>query len=538
MPEKHGRGGVVSAVIVAGVSTMFYSLATILVYSLGHDSGARTADSRTWPGGSPVAEDEDANMSTGSDLGFAEDAFVKAPSLNAGHILFWQCVIEGLFMSSVVGVPTLLAYVARKAEDKRAEETELLSQRDSDDSNQRVSMDTFTSNELRGIVVGDWADVDDSISFDSDGEPKRSRRVVFNYHIDYAPPAPPAADQDNLRSCLKRATRPAVVGAMRADVVAVLAAVAVVTRQVVSERERTPMPIPLPPRRAALLCVGYGVLKLLATLANYVALTSDLGLCNTAVLMASAPLFATVIRRFLVSLSYSRELTLKHAPGALLAAAAVATVLGTVRSSELVPVAVAVLVVGGFCSAAALQIHAVIRPQVHPYFIAVSFAVVGTAVCGLYIMLNDCEGPSVQQWGYTMSLCVCCLIADTTAASEAAEAQHIPSGFARTVGLALALGLQTVVLDSPPTIESSVAVVFAFSSGILLEIARMAANPLPYFPLAYDDCDAPPSTPPTPPTPQPSTEPPLPSLSTLPLPSRSQRTRRSHRTSVESALEV
>eukprot|EP01060_Flectonema_neradi_P022088 TRINITY_DN3032_c0_g1_i1.p1 TRINITY_DN3032_c0_g1~~TRINITY_DN3032_c0_g1_i1.p1 ORF type:complete len:511 (+),score=53.02 TRINITY_DN3032_c0_g1_i1:219-1751(+) len=481
------RQGTVEAVLVVGVATVFSSFAWCVVYFLGQHTESISGDDFS----------DSAGDSTYVDI-------VKP--MGAVQILLIQSVIEGIFMSSVVGVPTLLAYLARKAENKRAAEAELHSLNSSISS--RESVDTFTSNELRGIIVEDaWCDVDDDRGTSADPENDANlsrlmgistRNVSFNPVIDFDPQPPRVVS--NLTSCLKRSTRPDIYHGTRAEITAAIVVAMLSIRQIEQERERTPMPIPLPPKRAAFWCLIYGVCRAVSTLTFYMGLTGSLGICNVAVLCSVYPLFSTLMR----TLFRGENLTLKHLPGSVLC------VIGSVTVLFFTPnfmVSIFTLIVGGGTLAASLEIHHVIRTQVHPYFIAVSFTVAGSIICGGISIFTGVDSPSTSQWGYVMLLCVFSLVADTAAATSAPSEHHIPVGFARAISIALALGLQTVLFDMPPGVGTSMAAIAQFTAGILLEISRMNARYLPYHQLSsappIDDLWDPPETveaaPPTPP---------------------------------------
>ena len=486
------RQGTVEAVLVVGVATVFSSFAWCVVYYLSHHKESIIGD-----------DFQSDSIEDGSVVDISNP-------MGAVQILLIQSIIEGIFMSSVVGVPTLLAYLARKAEDKRAAEAELHSLNNSISSDQ--SVDTFTSNELRGIIIEDaWCDVDDdrNTSLDDATNDEHLSRLVgnntdrcvtFNSVIEYDPQPPRAVSITN--SSLKRSTRPSIYNSTRAEVTAAIIVAMLSIRHIEQERERTPMPIPLPPKRAALWCLIYGLCKAVSTLAIYTGLTGTLGICNVAVMSAAYPLFSTVMRM----LFRGENLTLRHVPGSVLC------LIGSVGilffTSEL-GMSLLIIIVGGGALAAALEIHNVIRTQVHPYFIAVSSTVAGTVICGVIAIVTGVDSPSSGQWGYVMLLCVFSLLADTAAAASAPSEHHIPVGFARAISIALALGLQTVIFDMPPGVGTSMIAIVQFTAGILLEISRMNARYLSYHQLSSAPINED-WGPPTPPQPAPPTPPILP----------------------------
>eukprot|EP01064_Diplonema_japonicum_P011774 TRINITY_DN19222_c0_g1_i2.p1 TRINITY_DN19222_c0_g1~~TRINITY_DN19222_c0_g1_i2.p1 ORF type:complete len:518 (+),score=48.94 TRINITY_DN19222_c0_g1_i2:132-1685(+) len=493
------RQGAVGAVVLAGVSTVFHSVGTVFVFWLGH---------LKWSSGQ---YSESASVAAPVHVANQSDEFTDS-ALTGVQIMFWQCLLEGIFMSGVVGVPTMLAYLARKAEDTRAAEmssgiqlqaAELTLTTSSGEEKRRNSVDTLTSNELKNILVGDaWCDVDeDQISAGEHSlPPMRRRRVTFNHRIEYDPPPPPPIPFENITSRLKRETRPSHRMSTSAFIAAAVLVSSTAVRQVIQEKQRTPMPIQLPPKRAAFLCILYGFARAVSVLGNYMGLASDLGLCSVAILFSSTPMFSMVLRVALLGESF----TASHLPGVILMLVGCAMV---VMNSPAFTSFV-VLIMGGLGGAVAHFFHNVIRTQVHPYFIAVSMTVAGCLSCGIVLLAQGAGSPSGEQWGYIMGLCVCCLLSDTTQAAGSPESPHVPAGFARALAIALALGLQTVVIDQPPATPTSLAAIFTFSATILLEVKRMSTVYLPYLPLSTVPIDEPPELPDTPPEPRPPTPPP------------------------------
>eukprot|EP01063_Lacrimia_lanifica_P012914 TRINITY_DN19605_c0_g1_i1.p1 TRINITY_DN19605_c0_g1~~TRINITY_DN19605_c0_g1_i1.p1 ORF type:complete len:592 (+),score=201.44 TRINITY_DN19605_c0_g1_i1:151-1926(+) len=495
-PHLHGvegavRAETINALLLTGSSTVFYSFAAVVVWSLCHLKG-RPAENQHWWGENTTGAEEVGGV------------FLYEP-LDAVSVLCFQCVIEGLFMSSVVGVPTLLAYLARKAEDERAKEREMtraaahagtalpppvgapqpLRRRESAGS--LLSNHSMTSADLVGIVVDDaWCDVDDEEEGDAMEESVASRpaapsipprrTVTFNRIIAYDPPPPPPIPLDQVTSRLKYITRPAVVQAMHAHLAASVLIATVAAREIQAERERTPMPVTLPRRQAAMLCALYGVVKCVSTAALYVGFASSLALIETVVLFSSAPAFGTLYRCVVLGDGFSW----KHIPGGFLVFMSCGLIVMTLPHGIGFAAPLCVVFLGGGGFALAGQLHNDLRLQVHPYFIAVSFTIVGGVGCGVVHLLQGNQGPSGAQWGQLMLLCMLALAADALSASGDVEKIDVPSGVARSLFVALPMGLQTVVI-APLSSSSSLAAVLAFSAHVFLEVSRMSTSRHPSY---------------------------------------------------------
>ena len=460
MEEFTDRQGAISAVLIAGFSVVFYGFATSLVFWLSHATPP--------PTGHTYAEDDPLRLYNNATQG-AERS--EDYSMSSIQILFVQCLIEAVFMSSAVGVPSVLAYLARQAEEKREEERLARSERASrhsvgDEASEAPEGSLPPAPDLLDAWDGPWAGSDSG---------DEGRVVTFNPRLEFDPPPPPPVPPDLVQSCLKYATRPAVVAAAQAHCAAAIVIAAIISRQIEAERERTPMPISLPPRSAALLCLLYGLMRFVSTLSQYEGIAASLGLTEVGILAALLPAFSAAFQYF-----KGMELNRYHYPGFVMSAASVVFVF--IKSPSYWAVIFAI--VGAGFNTVAHHIFNAIRPQVHPYFIAVSFNLVGIVVCGFVHIVGSYDSPHGQQWTYVMVLCVCTLIADTASASGVPESQYIPVGFARAIAIALALGLQTVVLDTPPSPKASLGAVLAFTAYVLLEIGRMSSKDVPYMALS------------------------------------------------------
>ena len=470
----HGREGAIRAVLLEGVSVAFSSFCTVLVFWLSHNSGDQTRHSSQTIFNNSL--DDTPAVPNPTHLLHTQ---YGDKDIGVIALLLLQYLIEGVFMSSAVGVPSLVAYLARRAETQRIEREQEGDWEEgrSQATGRRRSCDTLTSNEMRGIlevgIINGWGD-EDTASTNTGG--RQATTVVINHHIEYDPPPPPPIPHDQIRSCLKYSTRPAVVQATRAQITAVICLLAVTAEHIEQERQKKPLQITLPPRRAAMLCVLYGFARFLSTLCQYNGIVNGVGLTTVAVLTATAPIISSIYRTCRGGEAFNKC----HVAGFVLS---VASVVMVAFGADGALSFVATFGSGVFAAAAHL-IYNAIRPQVHPFFLAMSFNVVGSVVCGFLYIILAVDLPGGQQWSFVMILSVLSLIADTALANGAPESQYIPVGFARAVAIALALGMQTVVLEDPPSSLSSFGAILAFSAYVLLEIGRMSAKNLPYVPLS------------------------------------------------------
>eukprot|EP00755_Sulcionema_specki_P009039 Sspe_Gene.42568::Locus_20680_Transcript_1_1_Confidence_1.000_Length_1610::g.42568::m.42568 len=465
-PRPSPRGSrqlALAAAVTAGLATVFSSFSTLLVYWLG-----RSSDDFPPPPTVPPAATGNTSATPPPPL--------DTDGLGALQIIVLQSLIEGLFISTALGLPVLLSHLAQKAEENRLAEAaaSALSLSTSSSEEHRMSVDTFTSNELRGIVVNDaWYDDDDG-----------RRRVYFCPKVEYDPPPPPPLAGPP-RSCLKRSTQPRVFGTTTAATTAAMALLlSAAEEEELRRAAESPHLTPISLRKAVLLCVGYGSARTVAAWGQYRGLTGQVGLSDTAVLLATTPLWGCAIRWRLGE----ESLTLQHGLGAVLALAGM--VLAAWGNS---PFDAIFIVVSAIAMAYAYHLQTVLRRSLHPLLIALSATGVTAVLAGMVQLPQHWREVSGEKWGQVMVLGLVTLVADTTTAATPADIRHAPVGIARALAIALALGLQTAVVDDPPNFPSSLGAITAFSAGVLLEICRMAEDDQRYEQLpgsAYLEPDA------------------------------------------------
>eukprot|EP01065_Artemidia_motanka_P029786 TRINITY_DN35868_c0_g1_i1.p1 TRINITY_DN35868_c0_g1~~TRINITY_DN35868_c0_g1_i1.p1 ORF type:complete len:578 (+),score=151.93 TRINITY_DN35868_c0_g1_i1:61-1794(+) len=467
------------SVLFTALSTLLFSVACTAAEFLWHPSNEL-----------PAAASAIAKAATGRITGPwhdprppldapAEQPGLLAPRLGSAQVLLLQCLVEGLFMSTVVALPIMVARLAQRAAERRFHEwtRSVARRRQRSDSG---SIDTFTSRELRNCVLEDaWADVDDDSQISGASLFRRgTTKVRFNPVIDYSPTAPPPNPQP--KSCLKGPPGPAIIAATAA---------AAATLTVMQATLHPPEPSGGgSTRRAALLLAAFGVSHTIAVGGQYAALVGDVSLCDAAVLLLPSAGWDIAVRHFVMQSAppLSAALLSHQVLAGVLATAAVCLAAANNSAGGVLWT----LLAGASLAVSQRLVDTLLRLETHAVAMGVSFVVCGALMCAavLFVFSSPSSAwvsPTEEQWGVVMFLGLVALVGDAAAvAGPLTMGVHGPRRVMTTVSstggrafaIVFALGLQTTVLDKPPPFSSSLAAVFGFGAGVLNDLCHLGGD--------------------------------------------------------------